>query len=374
MAAEYEIWLTTDEGVRLAALNDFVWLQASRTINRIGYLSMRAPWTLDDSLIKPDCMVQIWRAPAGGRLKLWRPYFIRRWRFETGTQGDQFVYLGGRDPMDLLQRRIVAYYAGNAAAAATATEADDLMKDIVTAAIADGSDPAPTAGTRVWGDLGVAGDLTGGPQLTKDFAWAKLLTRSGMGILPKLADAAKEAGTEVFFDVAVKTISPVSITFEFRTYTGQPGQDMTDKAIFDEARGNLLAPSLEYDHSEEENYIYAGGQGVEDSRNVQQVSDDELYLASKYNRCEGFEYATNQKADNAVREAGRARLREGRPKKRFAGVPMDTEATRFGLHWDHGDKVRARYRNEEFDAIVKATVLHVSQGDETVSARLEYEA
>jgi len=53
---------------------------------------------------------------------------------------------------------------------------------------------------------------------------------------------------------------------------------------------------------------------------------------------------------------------------------MDTEATRFGLHWDWGDKVRARYRNEEFDAIIKNVVLYGnSEGDESISARMEYE-
>ena len=374
MSAEYEIWLTTDKGVRLAPLNDVVWMQASRTANRIGYLSGRWPWTLDDNLIKPDHMVQVWRAPAGGRLKLWRPYLIRRWRFETGSQGDQFVYIGGRDPNELLRRRIVAHYANETNATASAEEADDLMKRIVTDSIADGSNPSVDAGTRVWGDLSIAGDLTDGPQITKDFAWTKLLTRSGMGILPAIADASREAGTEVWFDVAVNSVSATSITFQFRTFTDQPGQDMTSKARFDEARGNLMQPALEYDHSEEENYIYAGGQGVEDDREIQQVYDADLYNVSQWNRCEAFEYATSQSAANGVREAGRARLREGRPVKRFEGEPVDTEATRFGLHWDFGDKVRARYRNEEFDAIVKNVVLHLSRGVETISARMEYES
>ena len=375
MAGDYEIWLTTDTGVRLASLNNAVWFQVSRTVNRIGYLSMRVPWTLDDSLIKPDYMVQIWRAPAGGRLKLWRPYFIRNWRFETGVRGDQFVYIGGMDPNDLLRRRIVAHYAGETNAVATAEEADDLMKRIVNDANTDGSNPSPTAGTRVWANFSDAGDLTDGPALTKDFSWDALLTRSGMGILPKLADASKEAGTEVFFDVAVASVSASAISFQFRTYTGQPGMDVTSKAVFDEARGNLLTPSLEYDHSEEVNYVYAGGQGIEDEREIQQVYDADLYLASAWNRCEAFEYATNQSTANGVREAGRAALRKGRPVKRFSGDPVDTEATRFGLHWDWGDKVRARYRNEEFDAIIKAVVLYGgSEGDERISARMEYEA
>ena len=373
MSGTYELRLTTDSGVYLQTLNNFHWLQCSRTVNRIGHMQLRVPWTFNDQLLKPDRMIQVWRQAPGGPMKLFRPYFIRRWRFQTGAHGAEYVYIYGVDPNDLLRRRIVAYYAGNAAAGATATEADNLMKDIVTAAIADGNDPSPTAGTRVWSDFSVAGDLTDGPQLTKDFAWQPLLTTSGSGILPSISEAAKEAGTEVFFDVEVASVSTSGISFEFRTYTDQPGQDMTEKARFDKDR-SMDNPYLEYDHTEEENYIYAGGQGVEDDREIQQVYDADLYNVSQWNRCEAFEYATNQSAANGVREAGRARLRQGRPVKRFSGEPKDTAATRFGLHWNWGDKVRARYRNEEFDTIVKAVVLHMSQGVESISARMEYEA
>ena len=372
MAGTYELRLTTDTGVYLQTLNRFQWLQASRTVNRIGHLQLRVPWTFNDQLLKPDRMIQVWRAAPGGPMKLFRPYFIRRWRFQTGARGAEYVYIYGVCPNDLLRRRIVAHYADETNAKASAEEADDLMKRVVTDAIADGTNPAPTAGTRVWSNFSVAGDLTAGPQLTKGFSWQPLLTEAGGGLLPALADAAKEAGTEVFFDVAVDSVSTSSISFQFRTYTAQPGQDMTEKARFDKER-SMDNPYLEYDHMSEVNYVYAGGRGIEDEREVQQVYDADLYGVSAWNRCEAFEWATNQTVDNGVREAGRARLREGRPVKRFSGEPKDTAATRFGLHWNWGDKVRARYRNEEFDSIIQAVVLHMSQGVESISARMEYE-
>jgi len=374
VSGQYELWLTTDSGVRLKSLHHAIWFQASRVVNRIGHMSMRVPWTFDDSLIQPDRMVQIWRAPSGGKPKLWRPYFIRKWRFETGTSGDEFVYLYGVDPNDLLRRRIVAHYAGETNATATAEEADDLMKRIVTDAIADGTNPAPSAGTRAWSDFSVAGDLTLGPQLTKEFAWEQLLTASGTGLLPDIAEAAKEAGTEVFFDVAVASVSSSSISFQFRTYTGQPGMDMTSKARFDKEKA-LKSPFLEYDYEKEANYVYAGGRGIEDAREVQQVYEADRYNLSKWNRCEGFEYAITQgEVANAVREAGRAALREGRPVRKFQAELVDTSSTRFGLHWDWGDKVRARYRDQEFDAIVRTVVLNVAGEKEQVQARMEYEA
>ena len=69
MAGHYELRLTTDSGVHLQTLGRFQWLQASRTVNRIGHLQLRVPWTFDDKLIKPDRMIQVWRQAPGGPLK-----------------------------------------------------------------------------------------------------------------------------------------------------------------------------------------------------------------------------------------------------------------------------------------------------------------
>ena len=55
-------------------------------------------------------------------------------------------------------------------------------------------------------------------------------------------------------------------------------------------------------------------------------------------------------------------------------MPVDTQGTRFGRDWDFGDKVRARYRGQEFDAIIRSVVLSMDDsGQETIRAKLEYE-
>ena len=370
---EYEVWFTTDEGVRLLPLQP-TYFNAARQVNRVGYFTMGLPITFDISMLKRDYMIQVWRQPSGGRLGLWRVYFLRGWRMEhVGSQ--ERLTIWGPDSNDLLRRRIVAYYAGETESTFTSTEADDLMKDLVTDALTD-SNPAADAGERDFdGDLTVAGDLTDGPQLDKGCAWKPLLTDAGGGVLPALADASKVAGTSVFFDVVADSVSPTSITFQFRTYTTQPGQDVTSKVVFSQEDKNLLDPYLEYDYGDELTYVYAGGQGEEDEREIQQVYDADRYGASKWNRCEGFADARDQEAANAVREAGRAKLNEHRGIVRAGGVPVDTAGTRFGLHWNHGDLVRMRYRNQEFDAIVRATVLRMNQqGSETIDARVDYES
>lgn len=372
MSASYELWLTTDVGVRIAQLTTFVSLSASRAVGEIGKFTLGLPASFDESLLAPDRMVQVWRAPTGGQLGLWRVYFIRRWIFETrGSQ--EVITIEGPDTNDLLRRRIVAAFASSAQASKT-DFADDMMKEVVTQSIADGVAPVPTAGTRVWSNLSIQADLGDGPTITKSFPFDKLLTVSGQGVLPVLAKAAREAGTEVFFDIVPNVVTGSSITFQFQTFTGQPGRDVTDRVVFDQQRGNMRDPKLEYDYSDEENYIYAAGQGERADRNVQQVYDAARYGVSQWGRCEGFADARNQSADNGVREAGRAHLEEGRPKIRFSATPVDVSGTRFGRDWDFGYKVRSRYRNVEFDTIIRAVAISVdANGEETVQARLDAE-
>lgn len=369
--ANYELWLTTDQGVRIAQLTTITRLTASRVVNQVGWFSIDMPLSFDINSINLDRMVQVWRQPTGGTMSLWQVYFLRKWVFETrGSQ--EVVTLEGPDVKDLLRRRIVAAYSGSAQANKT-DFADDMMKEVVTQSIADGVAPLPTAGTRVWANLSIQADASAGPTITKSFPFDKLMSGSGSGVLPTLAQAAREAGTEVFFDIVPNVVTGSNITFQFQTKTGQPGQDVTDRVVFEQEGRNMRDPKLEYDYSEEENYVYAAGQGEGAARNIQQVYDATRYGASIWNRCEGFADARNQTEDNGVVAAGRAALEVGRPRIRFTATPVDTAGTRFGTDWNFGDKVTARYKNIEFDTIIRAVTLSVDgSGKETIQAALEF--
>jgi len=372
MAGRYELWLTNSSGLRVAQLSTALGFQASRLVNKIGWFNLSLPRSFDISIVKPDFMVQIWRAPEGGRLGLWRPYFVRKFNFDYEGPQEQ-ITISGPDCNDLLRRRIVAAYAGTAQATKT-DFADDMMKEIVTEAIADGVAPLPSAGTRLWPNLSIQGQLGLGPTITRSFEFDYLLTTSGQGVLPAIAQAARIAGTEVFFDIVPNVVTGSSITFQFQTFIGQPGQDVSNQVTFDQASGNMKNPHLEYDYTEEENYIYAGGQGEGIARNIQQVSDSARYGISIWGRCEGFADARNETTNNGVTAQGQQALDAGRPKVNFSADPVDTVGTRFGRDWDYGYQVTARYRNIQFPAIIRSTIINKNQdSSETIQARLEFE-
>jgi len=361
--ATYEVWLTTDTGKRLALLNDILWMQATRVTNSIGRLNLGVKPTFDMTWLKRDRLVQVWRGVTGGKLGLWRTYFLRGWRFETQGSVERLT-LNGPDVNDLLRRRVVAFATDTSQGKKSATEADDLMKDIV-----DENMVSCGTAARNWSNLSVQTDATAGPQLNKSVAWRRIET-----VLSDLSKASYVAGTEVFYDIVAVSASADSISLEFRTKTGQPGQDLTAKgALFSQARRNLVRPYYDVDYSDEINYVYGLGQGEGSDRNTQEVTDQDRIDASIWNRCEAIADARNESTDNGVREAARTALAEGRPRRRAGGKVLDTEAVRFGRDWNWGDKVTFSYR-EEFDCVIRAVTLSLGgDGRETIQARLDYE-
>jgi hypothetical protein len=372
MAGKYEILLTDDQGAQLANVDDILSMTATRAVNRVGSLVLELPPDFDNNLLRPDNMIQLRRAPTGSSaFKTWGVFFIRKWRFSTTAESRSVKVLTAYDPLYLMFRRIVASYAGQAQSSKI-DFADDMMKEVISEAILDTAEPTPAAGTRAWANLSVQADAGDGPLISKSFAWRKLLNLDGSGVLPDLARMAKEAGTEVFFDIVPNSITSTQITFQFQTYIDQPGQDVSADVVFSENNANLKEPFLEFDYTEEEDYIYAAGQGAGAARNVQQVSDSARYGLSIWNRNEGFADARNQTTDSGVTNAGRNRLEDGRPAVRFGGSPQDTKGTRFGRDWDFGDKVTARYEGFELETVVRAVSITLnSDGREAINARFD---
>lgn len=370
--ANYEVWLTNDFGVRLALLDNFTSLSVGKSVNQIANFTMTLPLSFDRNLIKADQMIQVWREPQGGSLSIFNVYFLRRWVFQH--QGsNEIITIAGPNLNDLLRRRNAIGYSGSGTAS-KADFADDMLKEILSEATSDSTTPTPDAGTRVWNDLSIQADFSAGPVLVRNLEWGKLLNSGDSGIFADLAKASRAANNEVFFGIYPNVISSNAITLQFRTTTGQPGQDVSTQVTFSQEEGNLKNPSLEYDYSNEANYVYAGGQGEGSSRNIQQSGDSSRYNISQWNRCEAFIDARDQTSNDGVLDAADRTLTEGKPRIHFTGEPVDTEGTRFGVDWNFGDKVRTSYANIQFDSIIRNVTINVdNSGMETVNARLDFE-
>jgi len=366
---KYELWYTSDTGQRLRQLTP---LEASfsKTINAIGGMSMQLPVTFPLDLLGRDRLVQVWRDGA-----LFSVYFVRRWIVSNAGQSRTLV-IYGRDANDLLRRRNVIAYSGEAGATASNEAADDLMKRLVTSSISDGVTPTPSLGyTRQLPRLSVQGNATQGPQVSLSFPFKKLLTSSGGGVLSQIADRARAARTEVFFSIVPFVVTGSNITFQFRTAINQPGSDLRNNGIvFSLDNRNLSEPSLEFDYEEEYSYVWAAGQGQTTDRDVREAVATDRINASIWAYSETVKDARQQSPGDETESVAEAELVASAPRIAFSGVPLSVAGSRFGVDWNWGDRVRVRYLGYNFDAFIDTVALQIAPGRETIAARLEYES
>ena len=364
---DWEIWLDDPRGNRLVLLDRVLSASAVKVANGVGACAVSVP-AIYDSYIKLDNIIEVWRKPAGGTLKLFNAYRLRAWEFADENNRDVTI-LSGPDQMDLLQSRVVAYAAGSSQASMT-TYADDICKTIV-------SQNCATAATDADRDLSAYGITVSplattnseAPSITMSFSY-----RNVYDVLKDVAEASRENGTPLYFELAPSYTS-TTIGWEFRTYTSQPGRDRTgiDQVTFGREFGNLTRANLLFDYRDEKTVIYAGGQGLGSLRAIEEVEDTTRSGATIWNRREAFYNVASQASSTAAyAAAGQAELESKRPKMKLTGEIIDSEQARFGVDWDWGDRVMITHRGYQYEVIITSVQIAINgQGKETIRATFE---
>lgn len=346
-----------------------------KAANDLGYFEVTAPaneWPMEWRNL--DYQYHFWRKPNGGA---WKLDFVglARDRFSDTVRGVTTKRVEGYGANHVLARRVVAYKAGTAGADKT-DYLDDMMKAVVYDNLGAGASDARNIATAF--GLTIAADLSDAPNATKAFSYENVLT-----VLQSLADtSAGQASSpvELFFNVACDGYaSNETPTFQFRTFTGQPGRDRTDGGgnnapiIFSLDNANIDNVHYQRVFSEEANYIYAGGNGLEDDRNVQEASDSTRIGESPINRCEMFVSASHVDDADVVQVAYEA-LNDNRPTRKLTCTLLDTETARYGVDWEWGDKVTVEHGEGSFDEVVRVVEVSVQNKKEIISAQFGFGA
>lgn len=384
MSAEYEVWLCNDRGEKLYPFGgEFESLNYTRVVNGVGKLhgfSVRAD-ELDPDSVQVDYQLQVWRRPAGGANRLDFLAFIRHWKWQLDAGGAvKLVIEDCPDQNELLGRRIVAYYSGHVHAYAVNEPADNALRDVFDENLGESAtDTARVLPLTTREDT----DPSLGPLIDKSYAW-----QSVMEVLPEISDESRQAGAEVFFDLAVNDVDygGAWTTFQFRTYVGQPGADRThdseNPVIFGPAFENVEEMERVHDYRGEENAIYVAGQGVGGRRTVELVQDEAAQVASVWNRREGFvdardvenvEMDAQTGANPLLIARGQQRLAETRPRAYISGRVRSTEHTLYGRDWDLGYRVTVNALKVQFDALIRVVNVQVQNGRERVTGLVEAE-
>lgn len=382
--ARYSVWYCDDLGRHVAPLPYVGELEYVRTFSGVGFARISIP--PDDPIaasVRPDWRLHIYRQPAGGAMALEVVCFLRRFVWSTDAQGRRRLQLQGVDPNDILNRRVVAFYAGDIRSASNGP-ADDAMKEVVERTLGFGAqfdydsvarsewarDIREFDGRTVFSIQGKTGD---GPKIEKQYAW-----KNALRTLQEMQATARARGDEVFFGIV--PLQPGLL--QFQTWVGQPGLDRsvttgTSPVVFSVEAGTLANPELSYDYTDERNFIYAGGRGIEDDRNIQEADDEARIGLSHFGRNEAFAQASRYDSDDGVQGAAEDELARRRPAVILTGDLLDTPLTPYGgpAGWNLGDKVSLSYEGFQMDTLIRSVHVRVSpQGQEAVRGRVEADA
>jgi len=372
MSVQYEVVIKDPNATTLVIAQNGFNLDYARRINEVGVLILQLPISFDPYVLI-DGQIEIYRQVDTGPLYLEGEtrWFVRKPARKLVDNGQEYIEVYCEDAVTLLQRRVTAFYAGSSQVLKSAVAADDLLKTIVSNNM--GSAAADYAGANTARQLSTAlfaiqANLTQGALVSKDFAWRNMLP-----VLQEIAQSSTQAGTYLAFDV----VAIVGGTFEFRTYTVQRGVDHrwpsgSNPVILDSQLGNLANITQTDDYTQGVSFVYCAGQGQDSARVVQTATNDAIAGLSPYGRFEDFQDARQSSAAAGVLSEAKANLWDMRPKLTFEAQLVQTPGMQYGVQYNFGDMVTARYRNRQFDCRIEAVHV-VKQGNnpESVEAKIQ---
>lgn len=361
----YEAVWYTHEGVRKGVIQAFTSLEYVKTQNAIGALVINMPRELIqyDQFSVGD-IFEVWREKGGGlELQNETAYFLQDWEFWTDNDGAEYIRLMANDANWLLDTAVVIAKSTSAQADKTAIP-DNMMKAIVREQLG-----SLAAADRQ--KLAVAPDLSAaGASITKAFAYRNVLTT-----LQELCEVAQETNN-VWLGFDVVRTAPGA--FEFRTYTGQRGQDhgraSGDPRLVGKQYGNFSQATFGTYHADERNFVIVGGQGEDLDRQLVYRWNYNRWHASKWNRREYFKDSRNNETTAALEADGDAALEEFRPRQILTGTLHDTPGMQYNIHYQFGDILSAEAFGYHVDCRVDSVRVKVDQdGGEQIDVKLRGE-
>lgn len=370
--SRHRLMLYTDIGLPLMELRQVESYSYWRAANAVGGFRMVFKPDFDVTLIDLDHLIYFWRQAFGGEETCMMVGFCRKWGWFENAEGHDRFFVEGTDQLDIMDRRIIAYYAYSTNESYMYYRADSMIEFMAELNMG-GAAPLDEAGRPRAYDpahFSVMAFTYMGPLVTRNFAWRQFLPT-----IQEIAQASRDLGYPLYFDV-VPSAEPSIFQFQvFIPYLGMNrGSTSSVPVVFSKEEKNLAEPRWEEDWFEERNYVYGGGQGEEDNRMIDPEDDVWRMHKSIWNRRECFQDAREEYTIQGVANKAYERMQRERPVVRFQGVLLDSPKARFGKDFMYGDMVVCKYRGREFDAMVDAFRITVDEkGEEDLDIRTEVE-
>lgn len=391
--SDYEVWLTDDSGHRFDLIENFAFLSYTRSSIGLGTFNLGMPLKAFGHIpfFRPDWRAEVWRSPGKNfPLRLEDVYLLRKPNVYVRKDGMEMIQFYGRNGLDLLYRRSVIQRPGTSWAQKT-DQIDDMMKAIVREQMLYGSaldEDGVVDNTRAWpqNEFFVQADISQGPLISRGFSGRKVID-----ILRDLKSTSEQYNLDdednpvIYFDVAPLAIDPSDNTnssplgWEFRTYIGLRGVDRTASGqIFSVENENMNSPEYNDDHLEEVSSVFVHGNGQGNTVLITSVDDTDRVNSSRWNRCEKIISASSEVDTTGMQAAARAELGNSKPKETLTAAVLDnpgsltTPRSLYGLDWDLGDKLRAKFAGMFFEIELQTVYVSIDEnGAESISGRNE---
>jgi len=374
MTTTYSVYLSDPFGIRIADASDFLSLQYSRVVNGIGQLTLELAGNFPQQYIRiPDGRIEVWRRIDGGReyLDTDTVWLIQKIRTHRDAKGTKTLIIEADTPLCIFREpgRVALGVAGSSPVTFTAAAADNQIKDVARNAITTAS--LSSALQRNNSVITIAPNTSQGASVAKAFAFRECLT-----VMQEFAQASTTNGTYIAFDV----VSQTPDTMTFQTFAQQRGVDHRfpggNNPVFLSADfGNVGEANMALDYRDMASAVVTGGAGQGAQRVITRSQDLTLQGISPFGYREKFFEYTNTADTASLQAEGDAELRASRPRLTYSGKILDTNDTRYGVHWGWGDYVTVQDFGRSFDCRIEAITVTVRPGDsyETVEAWLRSE-
>ena len=336
-------------GNRLLVPTDWETFDLTKAEVQVGVMHLVLPGHYAESWWAHDRQIEIHHSlpTRPDYLFLDQLWFMRDWRFTTRGGPDRWV-ITAYDLNYLLDApgRVVDHAADSAEASKT-----DFADDMAKAVVRENLGALVTDTTRdLSAYLTVQADFGAAPSISKSFAHKSVLRT-----LQEICQSSRENGTYLTFDIpcTVQPSSGAPFQMEFRTYTGQRGNDHrapggSPPVNIGPDFGNLTDVTYSHSASKEVTRAIVGGKGVGAARVYARATDAARVGGSPFGLREAF-YDSFQDTTTPTAEA-EALLRAGIPTRRLTGTLSPTSGLIFDVNIGFGDFVTAQVKGQSFDA------------------------
>lgn len=347
MASEYVVSFRSGAGELIYPNLKYINMELARRKGEVGVLVLWLdPAEYDFLKINQvDARIVVERSVDGGPMYVEgrTVWFVRKAVITGGINKPELIKVTAHCANSLLYRRIVAYYPEE-----LETEKEDMpVLDIILEMLHENLGADAIAARDFSSYLYIPPATTNyGPIRSISLAW-----RDVGSTIKELIETAKEDGVTIGIDIQYQSIDPLKLV----VVAGRSiGTDRVDGDPIIIGKNNFDDWEIDFDYTNEQTYIYAGGEGEDDDRLIVEVSSAEAIKASPFNRVEGWVERSELEVSADLEAYAQGQLEKKLTRPKVSGKIVEGGQIVWGVTLGFGDLVQIEVKGLLINCVLEA--------------------